>query len=437
MAGFDRSKLRATTGSALQTQQKDHETKRPPAGYDRVNLEIKPGSNKFRIFPFHPDSGIDTYSVPKTVSFLTVTKPKRDENGRLVEGETEVKKSPVFNSKVHGNLPKDLVEEYMTIAKTIAIPAFTDDAKTQAKIWNYVTYAGKGSKAIKPSDVWVVYAMKEEGKEADGTSVWGKIGQLELKRTITTQMTEQAVAFSGDVQTPDIYTDPDDGICVIITKTGVDKDTEYKASLDTIATKQGNKLISESVPTPLTNEQLEAWFKLKPLAALFVNSFKQSDFRLQIEGLQNFDRFLASQGYPINVTEMDEFVSVVDELAGLLPEDHPHEEEVKEEEVPEGEVEVPQEVEVIQEEAEEVEVPVVAAPVRKAVVAKPVAPVVAKPAQRTTAPARTVQAPAAKVAVAPTKAVLKPTAPVVAKVDAPVASGPSRLDLIKAKLNKG
>jgi hypothetical protein len=333
MAGFDRSKLKATTASAMQTQKQEIETKRPSNNYERNILEIKLGDNTFRIFPYHPDSGITTYSVPKTVSFLTVTKPKRDDNGRLIEGEVEMKRSPIFNGKVHGNLPKDLVEEYMTVAKEIAIPNFTTDAKLAAKIWNVLTYAGPGSKAIKPSDVWVVYAMKQEGKDKDGNVLWGKVGELELKRTITTQMTEKAIEFSGDTQTPDIYTDADEGICVIINKSGTGKDTEYKVSLDTVKTKQGNQLISMSVPTPLTDEQIDAWLKLPPLSKKFVNSFKRKDLDYQIEGLQNFDAYLASQGYPINVFGYSEFVDVVEELLNLVPEGTEAEEEV----LPEGE----------------------------------------------------------------------------------------------------
>lgn len=410
MAGFDRSKLRATTASALQAQQQELEAKRPTNNFERNILEIKPGDNKFRIFPFHPDSGISTYSVPKTVSFLTVSKPKRDENGRKVEGETELRRSPVFNGKVHGNLPKDLVEEYMEVAKKIAIPNFTTDKAIQAKIWNLLTYAGKGSKAIKPSDVWVAYAMKEEGKDSDGNSIWGKIGELELKKTVTAQLTEKAIEFSGNEMTPDIYTDPDEGICVIINKSGEGKDTEYKVSLETVKTKHGNQLVSMSVPTPLTDEQIDAFMKLTPLAKKYVNSFKRSDLMYQIEGLQNFDQFLAEQGYPINVFEYDEFLSVVDELTELVPEGNDDEEESSDEAAGDDNTVSPAA-------EEEVEVP----PVKSAPKTSPAKATISKPAAA--------KAPAATVAAkAPVKA-------------APAASGASesaadRSARIRAMLNK-
>lgn len=325
MAGFDRSKLKATTAAALQSKQQEQEAKRPSSGGSAGYHEIKPGDNKFRIFPFHPDSGIDTYAVPVTVSYLSVTKPKRDDNGRVVEGVTELKRSRVFNGKVHGNLPKDLVEEYMQVAKKIAIPAFVEgrsDAKAVSeKIWNIMTYAGKGSQAIKPADCWTVYALKEEGKDKDGNSIWSTPKMLDLKKTVCEQLTQKAIEFSGDTMSPDIYTDADEGVCVIINKSGEGKDTKYTVSLDTVKTKQGNQLVSMSVPTPLTDAQIEAWIKLPSLAKTFVGSYRAKELQYQIEGLQNFDAYLATQGYPINVFGFEEFVSACNEIIDLVPDD--------------------------------------------------------------------------------------------------------------------
>lgn len=324
MAGFDRSKLKATTAAALQSKQQEQEAKRPSSGGSAGYHEIKAGDNKFRLFPFHPDSGIDTYAVPVTVSYLSVTKPKRDDNGRVVEGVTEVKRSRVFNGKVHGNLPKDLVEEYMTVAKKVAISAFVEgrsDAKAIAdKIWAIMTsYASPQS--IKPSDCWTVYAVKEEGRDKDGNSIWSSPKFLDLKKTVCEQLTQKAIEFSGDTMSPDIYTDADEGVCVIINKSGEKKETKYTVSLDTVKTKQGNQLVSMSVPTPLTDAQIDAWLKLASLAKTFVGTYRAKELQYQIEGLQNFDAYLATQGYPINVFSYEEFVSSVNEIIDLVPDD--------------------------------------------------------------------------------------------------------------------
>lgn len=318
MAGFDRSKYKPTIMADLKSQENEHEAKRPSQGNSSKAgyLTIGKNDNKFRFFPHHPDGGGKTYSEAKCVTFLSVEKPVYVDNKKT--DKVELKRTPIFNSKVHGNTPIDLVEEYLRIAKNIAIPAFTDDKDRQDKIWKYLT----GMNGVKPIDSWEVYASKfEEG-------VWSPIGILSLKKSITTQLKDIALEFVGNNPvSPDPFTDPNEGIAVNIKKTGENLDTEYKVTLSKIGV--GKEAKFEEVP--LTDEQLEAFEKLDPLHKLYVKSFKKSDLQAQIEGLDNFEKELATKKLKdkdgneftpnIGVFQYEEFQTAMDRLLDLVPDD--------------------------------------------------------------------------------------------------------------------
>lgn len=340
MSGFDRSKYKPTPIAALQAQDADHETKRPSQGNSRAGyLEIKLGDNKYRIFPCHPDGGGKTYSETKCVSFLTIEKQVY-EDGKAVEGKTELKRAPVFNGKVHGNLPVDLVEAYLKVAKEKAIPAYTEDQKHRDKIWGHIT----GFAGIKPIDSWVVYASKFEG------GVWGPIGFLEFKKTVKTQLQDLAMEFVGNNPvSPDPFTDTNEGIAIVINKSGEGIKTEYSTKFSKIGLGKDAKFDE----VPLTDEQLEAFEKLDPLHKIYANVFAHKDLKLQLEGLLNYDQEL-TKGFKdkegnkftadIGVFQYEEFQAVVDQLLDLVPEvevkeeigggtaddNEEHEEEVKE-----------------------------------------------------------------------------------------------------------
>lgn len=318
MGGFNRSKYKPTPMAAIAAQDSEHETKRPSNNFERPGyLTIDDGENKFRLFPCHPDGGGKTYSEAKCVSWLTVEKQVY-ENGKAIEGKKELKRGPIFNSKVHGNLKFDLVEEYMSIAKTKAIPTYTDDQKHQEKIWKLIS---DGMTGIKPSDSWVVYASKFKG------GVWGPIGLLEFKASVKNQLKDKAIELIGDNPiTPDPYTDPDEGIAVIITKTGKRLDTEYKVSLEMTVEGRTMKFLN----TPITDEQGEAFAKLDPLYKIYNNVFKRKDLLFQIEGLMNYEQDLANKTFKdkdqnsftanIGVFQYEEFQATMDKLLDLFPE---------------------------------------------------------------------------------------------------------------------
>lgn len=315
MGGFDRSKYKATPMSAVQQQDAEHDLKRPSGRKDKNRLSIELGDNKFRLFPVHPDGGGKTYSESRCISFLPLETKKRDKDGKVIEGEVEIKRRPVFNSKVHGDLSEDLCEVYLEVAKNIAIPEFTEDAKEQETIWKKVT----GMEGVKPKDSWVVYAAPVSGSGDEAT--FGEVGLLEFGKTVKDQIRDKALEFiAGDITSPDPYTDPDDGICIVINKSGKGLDTKYTVELDTVKT---GKFKVELVPTMIPDEVMEVWSQMEPLYKMNVGVFKKSDLELQIEGLTRFDESLASKGYPIRVIERPEFLEAVERLIELVPDGDP------------------------------------------------------------------------------------------------------------------
>jgi hypothetical protein len=326
MAGFDRGKFKATSMTTLKSQQEELDKVRPSGNKgDILFHEISEGKdgNLFRIAPFHPDGGGSSYAEAKCVSYLNVTKPKRDDKFKIIEGEFEIKRSPIFNSKVHGGTKQDAVEVYMNFAKEIAIPEYAGGSTDKFNIiWEHIVgNFQKKLQGIKPMDSTVMYAWK---KQKDGS--WSKPGRLEVTKSVKNQLIDLALEFSsGDEATPDPFSDPDQGICVNIHNSGTGFD-RYTVTLE--SKQQG--LTKTFIPTPLTDEQLEEFMKLDSLYKLYVNSYKRSDFDAQMEGLKRFDEELAKKGYPIQVFGYDAFLDTLAEIESQLPEVQEKEEEQKE-----------------------------------------------------------------------------------------------------------
>lgn len=325
MAGFDRSKIKTTTAAALQQQQTELDNKRP--GKNRIGYhEIKNGANVFRIAPYHPDGGGVSFAEPRSVSYLELKTQKRDEKGQEIEGKFEIKRRPVFNSKVHSSevileiegkeQQVDLVELYMTHAKKKAIPGYVGDDKDMGNlIWKEVCgdFATK-KQGVKPQDSWVLYAWKSDGLDDEGNRIWGKLGLLEIKPSVKDGMTEQAAEFGS----PDPFTDVDEGIAVIITYNEDAKKPAdyYRVKMD----KKKDKMTETYIPSPLTDAQLEEWSKADSLAKKYKGVFNKNTLKLQIEGLQRFDEKLGKEYEGFTVLGDEEFLDLADMVDAVTPE---------------------------------------------------------------------------------------------------------------------
>ena len=136
---FDRSKYKAKPMSSIKDVEKEAQKKRPTKrneGY--VNIED--GDNIIRIFPPHPDGGGSAYMVPFGYTWQQIKKQKY-QNGEPVEGEFEIKPKKVFNAKVHGNYPEDLVDAYFSYVYANCVSPIQDKEENK-KAWNKL--AGRG-----------------------------------------------------------------------------------------------------------------------------------------------------------------------------------------------------------------------------------------------------------------------------------------------------
>lgn len=314
MAGFDRSKFKATPLQTLEKQEKEQNEKRNFGTGGLKFHQFDKGENLVRIYPCHPDGLGESFAEPKTVTFLEVKVPKKDKEGNEIPGESELKSKPIFNAKVHGDYEKDLVEEYMSYAKTVVIPDLYTEKEDQEQAWNKVTGYKSGNKfvpGIKPIDTWCMYVDKYGGKT-------NGFGIIEVKKSVVNGLREEAAKLIGSDSTimPDPYTDPDNGVRAIIDYNPDAKKPEdyYKVQLE--MTRDG--LNFSLVPTELTDEQLEFFMKQDSLYKRYRKSYKRSDFDYQLEGLKRFDEKIG-----LNVFAYDSWLDICQEISDMIPEDEP------------------------------------------------------------------------------------------------------------------
>lgn len=297
---LDRSLLKGTSVSVLKDQEQEH--KKLLGQSDRPGfLEMSRGRNKFRILPRHPET--QSWIYPKAVHWIPTE--IKDENGKV----TEIKNLPVFNSKVHGGTKTDIIEEYIELVKK----TLKDEAPD--KVTERLNPILDWKKGMIINSNWVCYAKKIG---PDGT---GPIGRLEL--TSGTKEKLNALAAVENPNEPivtDPFTDADDGVCVLIDYDPEKKDAKgqkdmknfYIVSLDR---QKVDKFTTQLIPTPLTDQDVEEFFKLETLEKLYKNVYTKKDFQRAVTGLQIVD-----EREKYGVFQSSEFLELVDSMGDLYPE---------------------------------------------------------------------------------------------------------------------
>ena len=313
---FDRSRF---TAPKLETNKKVSDEVNKTMKVNNSNrgdyLTIDEGVNIFRLFPPHnPDE--PTFQ-PKVVYWLDCRVPRVDGDGNPIEGEWEWKRRPIFDSRIHGGTPKDIIDEYIKFTKDIVFSNnSTEDAKKfLAPLNGWRDKSGKWNPGLLPSTSFVAYATK-------GDITIANLGRLELYQSVKDELEKLNVdEKSGEVISTDIWSGPDDGIQFVLTHRKNDKgkweDSIQKRQFvpqdkKNIAKEWEQFMQSQIIP----DDVLEHWSKMEPLSAQFKGAYKRSDFERAVEALQKFDKEHAYHTF-----ENDEFLQILKEIDGYYPDD--------------------------------------------------------------------------------------------------------------------
>lgn len=317
---FDRSKFKATQAATM--KQSDKETEAVSKNRDTVSadyMDIKvDGTNKYRIYPFHPDGGGNLFAETKVVHWLEVEVPERDENKNIIKdasGKVKMKlaRRPIYNSKIHGGTPKDIIEEYIKFAEKIAKDNNPTDEKAQKSFLEPIhgsPYGVKnGKSSILSKQSWVMYVDKIN---PDGSKTFGRI---DIGKAIKQRL--NAIAASEATNEPlgtDPFTDPNDGRAIMITYNSKAQRSQdyYITEIDSSFDKKTQKINLY----PLSDADLEKFMKYPSLASMFKNVYKKKDFEMALNGLKILD-----EKENIGVFAYDEFLDIAEEISSYYADD--------------------------------------------------------------------------------------------------------------------
>ena len=237
-----REQLKPTSTKVLKKLVSEEDSQMPSNSNSDFH-QYDEGTNKFRILPALP--GDAAFYKMRCIHWLTV------------EGDDgKEKRATVQNAKQHGGQKQDIIEEYIEFVKANLDASEPDEAdKIKAlTAWD----GGLGMQAS-----WICYAYKVK----DGNK---KFGLMDMKKTIRDQMNRETIVEDEEEALDfDPFTDPDDGIPVIVTMKKEKKGKTTKTSYTVKLSKN---------PLPLTDDEVEEYFKKKPLSQLGILLYSKEDF---------------------------------------------------------------------------------------------------------------------------------------------------------------
>lgn len=305
-----RGKFKGAKLSAIKDVQKDAESNKKNfyESDGRVGfLDVDDGRNVFRIMPPHPDSESKSPYLPcRRVMLKCEVDIYKDGEPT---GETEVKNKYIFIATQHGGLPKDPVEMYIDFVRARAEDEFsekTDKQKFLAPITGWKDKKGNWNWGITPKTTFVAYAIKD-----------GKFGRFELWESWIKEMDKLAINDSADqVIDLDPFSDPDEGIPLVITKQKNEKGkNEYIISKDEPSRAKRESWEDFFQRSRVTDEQLKELMDQKPLSEMYgKNVYTTRDFNLALDGLRRFD-----EEFKFNIFDNEEFLSELEAISKLVP----------------------------------------------------------------------------------------------------------------------
>jgi hypothetical protein len=315
---FDRSKFQATSVATLKEQEQATEAVAKNSGFEKTEYHKHgEGENIYRIYPAHPEALTQAFAFARCTHYIECEVPTQDKKG------TELKKKHLFNAKIHGNYPKDIIEEYIQQATDLLNGQKLTAAALKNRLFPITDYRD----GIKPQVKWMMYA----DKMIPGNAVAGKIsyaatfGILELSQAQKDRLNVISQNESaGEVIATDPFTNPDTGRAVIIRKKTLDEKGQkvapkdmYQVEMDSAADKQTFKVRL----FPLSDSQLESFAAKELLEKRYTNCYKRSDFERAVGALELFD---SKHEYGVFGTER--WNATVMELDAMIPADDETEE---------------------------------------------------------------------------------------------------------------
>lgn len=316
-----RKKLGATPMSVLQSKGNEVASKTGKGGRaDYLKFDV--GYNKFRIYPAHP--GTESFMQACVVYYVP---------SEYDESNKRYSKKAVFNSKVHGNTEKDIIEEYIRYLTEVKMEGVTgnDLDEVLKPILGYMSEFN-----LEPQVKWVVYADKysEDGKKIN----FGRVGftngtKVKMEGIIATESADEPIML-------DPFTDEEDGVALIVRYNPSAKDKAGKKDAKNyynveLEEKKTGKFKRELIPTPLTEKEIENFLKIESLQSLYKNVYGVRDFNIALSGLQIID-----EECKYGVLDDPEFLEIVEEIKSYYPEDDEENQDNNEIEIDEIEDEI-------------------------------------------------------------------------------------------------
>lgn len=266
---------------------------------------VQKGKNVFRVVP-----AMGKAYVACKMSKLRVEVPTYDENGK-VTGK-EVKDKNIFCADIHGkNLlkGKDPIVLYCDYVRKKASEEYQDDAERR-KFLNPIMGYKKGNKfvwGINPTLAYVCYVYQGSKDFA----------RLQLYGTWMKRIKEISVEMSDDETVSfDIFSQLEGAYPLVITM-GEDDKGKKTYSLSAGIPKKGQTWDDFFEETVIPDEDMEYFLNEVPtLEEIYKDVYSQKDFNMALDGLKRFDE---ENGYDIFAD--DGFLTEIEEMAALIPED--------------------------------------------------------------------------------------------------------------------
>lgn len=312
---FDKSKFKKQSIEDVEAEVKQAEKTMYKGSKSYTGFAtVQKGKNVFRVVP-----AMGKAYVACKISKLRVEVPTYDANGK-VTGK-EVKDKNVFCADIHGkNLlkGKDPIVLYCDYVRKKASEEYQDDTERR-KFLNPIMGYKKGNKfvwGINPSLAYVCYVYQGPKDFA----------RLQLYGTWMNRIKEISVEMSDDETVSfDIFSQLEGAYPLVITM-GEDDKGKKTYSLSAGIPKKGQTWDDFFEETVIPDEDMEYFLNEVPtLEEIYKDVYSQKDFNMALDGLKRFDE---ENGYDIFAD--DGFLTEIEEMAALIPEDGDKEDEEEE-----------------------------------------------------------------------------------------------------------